>query len=54
MGAGPIPISKIEDRATRIGLSPGMIKAYVSIEQSLDAAYLDWWNKENERKRRKA
>lgn len=53
MTLGPIPESKIEERARRTGLVGGAFDVYIAVERALDAAFLKWQSDEHESAMRK-
>lgn len=50
MSVGPIPWDRCIDYAERAGLEPDLIDAFVSVIRAMDAAYLDWLDKQPKRK----
>lgn len=49
MSFGTIPWSKMVQYGDRAGLDGGMVNAFVILIKILDAAYLDWRDKEEQR-----
>jgi len=52
MGLGAIPWSKIVEYGRTAGLDGDMIAIFVSIIRAMDAKYVEWQDKEAERKRK--
>jgi len=50
MGLGPIPWDKIIAYCHYKGLDEELVEPFVVIIRSMDAAYLDWSNKETEKR----
>lgn len=49
MSVGPIPVSKIEERAARAGLDDACTELFVDVIMAMDEGYRDWNTKEGKK-----